>query len=179
MHGRRRANTHARTRARTGFATPPPHRNVSRCAMSRPMMLPSSSSSSTLLAIAVCSTVLAAGASAPDRWSVDNGFYDQIKRVVYGDEDNAAAALPSSDVTDSPPPPPISLPLTSQASIINYYNGTFFFFSFYMYARAHFNGTDFFFFSFPSLSPHTFFQIFHRSRRRCRARLTDEVSQSP
>lgn len=58
------------------------------------------------LRVAVCvAAALVACPSATAGWPVDSSFYDEIKRVVYGD-----------DATESPPPPPLSLP-SSQASI--------------------------------------------------------------
>lgn len=112
----RTIHTHTRARAcgqdtvSASFTSSLGH--ISHCAMGWPMYMS-----------LVCLAALAACPLAATGWPVDSNFYDQIKRVVYGDDNLAIAAAAAVDdddssssfSTDSPPLPPLSLPLT-QAS---------------------------------------------------------------
>lgn len=70
----------------------------------------------SLLATTVCVvTLLATCPALAVGWPVDSGFYDEIKRVVYGSGENVDDS--AAAVTESTPSPPLSLPSTSQASI--------------------------------------------------------------
>lgn len=86
---------------------------TSHCAMGWPMH------STALVAFGLAALVACPLAHAGTGWPVDSSFYDQIKRVVYGDENAAAAAADSSadGATDSPPLPPLSLPLTQASTL--------------------------------------------------------------
>lgn len=80
--------------------------------MGRPMYL--------LSLVAVCLAALVACPSPAAGWPVDSSFYDEIKRIVYGNDNAAAASSSAADAdsaaTDSTPPPPLSLPLAQASS---------------------------------------------------------------